>query len=345
MNATNEFPSVSIIIPTLNAERTLEGCLRSIASQNYPRENLEIIIADGGSTDETLRIAENFITENTSISVEVIKNKRKTCEAGKSIGVKYADNEIIALIDSDNILEGQNWLKRMVSPFEDSDIVASEPLYYSYRKKDKLLNRYFALLGMNDPICLYLGNYDRYCHLTGKWTELKIASKDMGEYIALELDEENIPTIGANGFLVKKKYLIETDYEPYLFDLDIVYQIIKNGHKKFAKVKVGIVHLFANRIKTFKKKQKRRIMDYLFYKKSNLRVYPWKKINKKGLFKFVIYTCAVFPLLIEMLRGYRNVKDKAWLFHPLACWITLWIYATCVVSGRVKAKMFDRSKW
>lgn len=345
MSATNEFPGISIIIPTLNAERALEDCLCSVAFQNYPRENLEIIIADGGSIDKTLQIVENFRTENPGLRVKIIENKQKTCEAGKSVGVKHADNEIIALIDSDNILEGQNWLKNMVAPFEDSDIVASEPLYYSYRKKDTLLTRYFALLGMNDPLCLYLGNYDRYCYLTGKWTGLKIVSKDIGEYIILELDEKNIPTIGANGFLVKKKHLMETDYEPYLFDLDIVYQITKNGHRKFAKVKVGIAHLFANNIKTFKKKQKRRIMDYLFYEKTGLRVYPWGKINKKGLFKFVIYTCAVFPLVIEMLRGYCKVKDKAWFFHPLACWITLWVYAACVVRGRVKTKIFDRSKW
>lgn len=43
-----KFPSISILIPTLNAASVLEGCLKSIVKQNYPKEKIEIIIADGG---------------------------------------------------------------------------------------------------------------------------------------------------------------------------------------------------------------------------------------------------------------------------------------------------------
>lgn len=42
--------AISIVIPTLNSEKTLKDCLKSIAEQDYPHNHLEIIIADGGST-------------------------------------------------------------------------------------------------------------------------------------------------------------------------------------------------------------------------------------------------------------------------------------------------------
>jgi len=52
-------PAVSIT-PTYNSERTLQDCLESIKHQDYP--DVEIIIADGGSTDSTLEIARNYET-------------------------------------------------------------------------------------------------------------------------------------------------------------------------------------------------------------------------------------------------------------------------------------------
>ncbi|MBL7085732.1 MAG: glycosyltransferase [Candidatus Cloacimonetes bacterium] len=47
-------PKVSVVIPTYNSERTLGMCLESIRKQGYPRNKIEIIIGDGGSTDRTL---------------------------------------------------------------------------------------------------------------------------------------------------------------------------------------------------------------------------------------------------------------------------------------------------
>jgi len=98
-------PSISIITPTYNSAKTLTSCLDSIKTQDY-RGDIEIIIADGGSTDSTLVIAQKYTDK-------IYPNPLKTGEAGKAAGVKQAKNEIIALIDSDNILPSKDWLSRM----------------------------------------------------------------------------------------------------------------------------------------------------------------------------------------------------------------------------------------
>ena len=54
----NNDPLISIIIPCFNAEKTLENCLQSVVQQSYA--NLEIIIIDDGSTDETSLIYNKF---------------------------------------------------------------------------------------------------------------------------------------------------------------------------------------------------------------------------------------------------------------------------------------------
>jgi glycosyltransferase involved in cell wall biosynthesis len=103
--SNNRNPSISIITPTYNSAKTLTSCLESIKNQDY-QGDIEIIIADGGSTDNTLDIAQQYTDK-------IYPNPLKTGEAGKAAGVKQAKNEIIALIDSDNILPSGDWLSRM----------------------------------------------------------------------------------------------------------------------------------------------------------------------------------------------------------------------------------------
>lgn len=203
----NKLASISIIIPTLNSAKTLKDCLESIAIQDYPKDKVEIIVADAGSTDSTLTILSGFTASNLqppTLNIQVFSNKLKTGEAGKALGFKNAKNDIIAFIDSDNILPDKDWLKRMVEPFKDPEIIASEPIEYTYRATDGYITRYCALLGMNDPLCLFLGNYDRYCSLTGEWTEMPHKEDDKGGYLKIELDKMCLPTIGANGFLIRR---------------------------------------------------------------------------------------------------------------------------------------------
>ena len=164
-----KLPSISIIIPTYNSAKTLSLCLKSITVQEYEGET-EIIIADGGSTDSTLEIAEKYTNK-------IFPNPLKTGEAGKAVGVKHAKGKILALIDSDNILPEKYWLQKMIEPSKDSDIAGTEPLYYTHRKEDGYITRYCAMLGMNDPLCLFLGNYDRMRLITNKWTEVPVARK------------------------------------------------------------------------------------------------------------------------------------------------------------------------
>ena len=322
--------SISVVIPTLNSERFLPECLESIRKQDYPAEKIEIIIADGGSTDSTREIARKY-------NCSIYSNPLKTAEAGKAVGVKHANGEIIALIDSDNILPETGWFRRMIAPFDDEDIAGAEPLYYTYRETDGYITRYCALIGANDPLCIFLGNYDRYSLLTNNWTGMTIRQEDMGDYLSLELKEAQLPTIGANGFLIRKGLLNSCSIEDYLFDIDIVYELVMQGHNKFAKVKTGIIHIFSVTMSGFMRKQKRRIRDYGYYQKIGVRKYPWSKLDKSGILKFILFTITIFPLVAQAAIGWSRKRDSAWTFHVLACWITLVIYAVGMARNIVRA--------
>jgi len=342
-------PLVSVIIPTLNSAKTLKDCLESIVVQDYPKDKLEIIIADGGSTDSTLNIISEFSGASNlhpqPSNIHIVPNNLKTGEAGKSAGFKYTKNDIIAFIDSDNILPDKDWLKRMVKPFNDPEIVASEPIEYTYRATDGYITRYCALLGMNDPLCLFLGNYDRYSTLTNKWTEVPVEVEDREKYLKVILDPKAMPSIGANGFLIRKNILHQVEVGDYFFDIDILYAISAYHTLKVAKVKSEIIHIFSGNISTFSKKQKRRVRDYLYYSKLGIRKYPWSKLNKLGLIKFILSCIFLIPLLVQSTKGYLKKPDNAWFFHPLACWLTLLEYGCGSISGIFGVRQLERKGW
>lgn len=337
------WPLISIITPTLNAGGVLETELKSIAKQNYPQERIEIILADGGSTDSTLEIAKKY-------GAKVYSNPLKTAEAGKAVAVKKAKGKYIALIDSDNILPDNNWLIDMISPLEENnDLVGSEPWAFTYRKNAGYIERYSSLIGANDPIVLWYKNYDRLNVVSGKWTESDIRKKDKGNWIEVILERgKTIPTIGANGTIFKAKFLQDAKIDDYLFDIDILMnQVQKLGKVKFAKIKTGIIHTYCESdIKKFARKQKRRILDYHYYKSIGLRNTKWEsKGTKKVIIKFALDTIFIIPNLIYAIHGFFKKPDIAWFIHPIACFITLYQYIIGTVLFKVKKVTLNRDGW
>ncbi|MFA5025937.1 MAG: glycosyltransferase family 2 protein [Candidatus Shapirobacteria bacterium] len=326
-------PVVSFIIPTLNSELILKQCLNAIKIQSFT--DYEILIVDGGSKDNTLAIAKQY-------HCTIISNPLVTAEAAKAIGLKKAQGEYIALIDSDNILPDKNWLNSMLFPFQDSEIIGSEPLFFTYRPKAGFTERYSSLLGANDPYAYINGNYDRFSTLSQKWTNLKLKVIDKKEYLKINIDDNrNIPTIGANGTIFRKKFLIKFFKGNYLFDIDILAMAPKPLY--FAKVKVGIIHTYCeSSLSKFIRKQNRRLTDYYIYK--NHRLYQWSATSRTIVFS--LYSLLIFPSLYDTIRGYLKKPDKAWFFHPIACFLTWWIYFIVTLKYKLHLlKPLNRLQW
>jgi glycosyltransferase involved in cell wall biosynthesis len=313
---------VDILIATLNSDRVLEPCLKSIKNQCFPSQNIHIFIVDGGSNDATLTIAKKY-------HCSVLINPLKTAEAAKAIGVRHTIGDYVALIDSDNILPDPNWFKLMLKPLEDNpDIIGSEPWEYTYRPRGGYIERYSSLTGVNDPYTLVAGNYDRKSILNACWTNLNLPIKNLPDYQIATLQYNHIlPTIGANGTIFRRSFF-DHFRDKYLFDIDILTQEINRTQKSllFAKVKIGIIHSFCeSSLSKFYRKQLRRATDLYIYQ--NFRHYTLTKNNLFPTIKFILYVILILPMLYDTLRGILKKPDLAWLFHPLACLITLYCYS------------------
>ena len=92
------YPLISIVIPSYNQGRFIGQTLQSIIGQNYP--NLELIIVDGGSDDETLRVIESFATH---IKWWVSEEDSGQANAINK-GMQHAEGDILARLNSDDCL-------------------------------------------------------------------------------------------------------------------------------------------------------------------------------------------------------------------------------------------------
>ena len=327
------FPAISVVIATHNSSRTIGHCLESIRSQRYPQGKIEIIIADGASVDETKTIASSYNTRWIAVDPS-----KQSAEYNKSIGIRDARHEIIAMIDHDNVLPHDLWFQNMVQPFlEQKDVVGVETLRYHYDPRASLLDRYFALFGAGDPLVWYLGKADRLSYIYDTYRLSKDVI-DHGRYYMVRFKPENMPTIGANGFLVRRDILMKhANVSPGgYFDMDVNIDLIKSGYNTYAFVNDSILHLtgYAS-IRQFLKRRLLFLTQYRFGKEAKrtqvLRRYGALSGRDKWRLLWAVVVCATVVIpLYDSIRGWRKIKDGAWFLHPFFCVSFVVIYGYAI---------------
>ena len=110
-------PFVTIVIPTLNEERHVERSLRGLLDDPYPRDRLEVLVMDGGSTDATVAIAERFGTEFPI--VRVVHNPGRLQSAAFNLALRIADDRASCLLRCDaHALYPPGFISRAVETLE-----------------------------------------------------------------------------------------------------------------------------------------------------------------------------------------------------------------------------------
>lgn len=104
---------ISIITVCFNSERFIEQAIKSVVSQTY--KNIEYIIIDGGSTDNTLNIIKKY---SDSISILLSEPDKGISDAFNK-GIRLATGDYIGIVNSDDILAANNVIEKVVANLED----------------------------------------------------------------------------------------------------------------------------------------------------------------------------------------------------------------------------------
>lgn len=127
---------ISLIIPFYNVEAYIENCLRSVLNQTY--SNLEIILVDDGSKDESRSIADR-VSEN-DFRVKIITRLNGGLSAARNTGLEAATGDFIFYLDSDDYLKADCIAKLYDALKTNNADIAQANFYYDY--KDHLLYDY-----------------------------------------------------------------------------------------------------------------------------------------------------------------------------------------------------------
>lgn len=321
-----KFPTISVCVATYNSGKTLDKCLRLVRTQNYPKNNIEIVLGDGGSTDDTLKIAKKY-----SAKIIKIPKEKQHAEYNRGIAFNEAKNEFVLILDHDNFLPYKNWLIDMVEPLQKHpEAVASTTCYYHYDKSYDLMDRYFALFGTSEPLPYFLHKADRMPQYANTWV-LQGKAEDMGKYYLVKLspDAKKFISVGTNGCLMRRKLVLENaQADPdYHYPIDVLFDVTRKGFDTFIFVKNSIIHLtHSSGLLEFLKRRKRFVEQYHFQEHGRRR---WSVVvggEEWKVFLYVIYSLTVVGPLIESIRGYVKKPDAAWFMHPLMCFGTTLIY-------------------
>jgi len=120
--AKKSFPSVSIIIPAHNESAVLPNTLKNIFASDYPRNKMQVIVVDDGSSDDTAKVAKKF-------GATVVKNRTNLgkCKA-LNVGIENASNDLIVTTDADTEFAAKT-VESLVKHFSDRKVGAVAGYY------------------------------------------------------------------------------------------------------------------------------------------------------------------------------------------------------------------------
>lgn len=97
-------PFITVCIITLNRERVIREALRSLISQDYPKDRLHVVVVDGGSTDNTVEVCRSLLSQAGFSGYEIIV-KPSTIPEARNICLTRARGEFVFFWDSDIIMK------------------------------------------------------------------------------------------------------------------------------------------------------------------------------------------------------------------------------------------------
>jgi len=286
---------VSVIIPIYNASKYLSLCLDSIVSQTY--KNIEIILVDDKSTDNSLALLKKYKEKHKNIKIIKLKENDGVSHA-RNVGLDKATGDYIFFIDSDDFVD-KKCIKKLVEATlkYDADVVDTERLYW-YKRNTKILTflerkklkKDLILNNMNDDVrCITMPRY-----VTGKLYKRSV----IGD---IRFDE-NVRCYEDSLF----NHQIKANINKYVYVNDVFYNYVQRPYS------------LINTIST-------NHMDYLHVARKTKEIYNQNNDKIKQVVDnvivddiIVIILMKIPKMMISSFNKYKYVKEYLQLIEELS---------------------------
>ncbi|MFC1704984.1 glycosyltransferase [Nanoarchaeota archaeon] len=164
-------PLVSVIIPAYNEESRIKKTILSVLKLDYPREKLQTVVINDGSSDKTRQVVEQVIKANKGFDIVLLNQENKGKGAALNQGLRISKGEFFICLDADSHVR-KDALNKMLPHFAEEDVAAVLPVL-KVRKPKNLLQKmqwfeyiinmfYKELMGKLDCIHVAPGPFSVY---------------------------------------------------------------------------------------------------------------------------------------------------------------------------------------
>lgn len=131
---------ISVIIPTLNEESTIEKLLSQFSEDLIRKYEIELILSDGGSTDRTVEMARKKV----HIVLDEIRDRKQTIGEGRNRGAHHSSGDVLFFFNADvRVDDMEQFFKAMLEALRSPDVVAATCPVCVYTGEETLLDRVY----------------------------------------------------------------------------------------------------------------------------------------------------------------------------------------------------------
>jgi len=146
-----DYREVTVIIPFLNAEKTIEECVSSLLNQTYPSEKTKLLFVDNGSTDQSVKKLKKLLSHKKN--VRIVYCSKPGSYSARNFGLRQTNSEIIAFTDSDCLVHPK-WIETLVKNYHSTKIggVGGKLLPLAKKGKPDFYATYHWLAGVYNKV-------------------------------------------------------------------------------------------------------------------------------------------------------------------------------------------------
>jgi len=306
-------PRITFNIVVFNEEKRIRSCLDGIVLQEYPRQKMEILVLDGGSTDKTKEIAEGY-------GAQVIFNEKKLPEPGLAKGYECATGEYVVFMAADNVIHDPLWLRKTIQPFLDDP----EKIVISFTRvgcdpKDNIWSKY--LNEDTDPFNAFV--YGNASH-PEKFKKAYKVKKETENYAVYDYSVIDYPLIALAQCTIMKSGFERQDEDD---DISEIVDLIDKGWD-IAYVKNSTVfHYSLSGFLSYCRKFNRRIYNSMVtasYERRGRYMSVYRVVRQ---YLFMLYAASIVIPSIHAVWLAIQTRREYMLLHPLACVIEAYLIA------------------
>lgn len=327
---------VTVLVATYNSEKLLPKVLDAIRVQSYPQELIEILVVDGGSSDNTREIAKDY-------GCIVIDNPKTEPVYAKLLGIKHAKGKYLLTVDHDEVFENMDSIETRVRVLRENP-ECKVAFCSGYKRPDNypLLNQYISEFG--DPFSLFIYNFSKDWKFYEKVLRRNYkVVKETEEYLMVSFEKMTksplVELICLGTMIDLEFFKKETNIENDSTELvHLFYLMINKGiYTTILTKNDPLVHYSVDSLKAYLPKLRWRVCNNVHFQEKGEKGFSGREAFQKNLkykkYLFIPYAFIVPISFVHSLYLAFTRKNSIYLLHPiLALYVAIQILYQMVLK-------------